>query len=399
MTDTLQRPSLLGGLPGPTAPTLLGPLGTGTLAALRVALVGLLLAALPVLVVWAVDGRAGAPLADALRTAGQLWLVAHGASLQVPEGPVGLTPLGLFALPLVLLVRSGARQARSRPVSSLRAALRLAAGTAVPYAVLALLVANLSGTGDIRPSLPATVTGSVLLALVGIVLGSVREGYWFSEFWSARPARLRRLARATLLASAVLAGAGALRAGGSLAVHGRQAADLAAAGSPGVVGGLALLLLGLSLVPNAVVWAGSWLVGPGFAVGVGTTVGPFGHQLGAVPALPLFAALPAGGVPGWLGALALLVPLTAGALAGRSVQRGLPGAGVRRVVAEAALVGPAAGAAWLLLAALAGGPVGGQRLAEVGPAAWAVGLAVTGLVGLAAALTALILQRRFDGAE
>jgi hypothetical protein len=98
------------------------------------------------------------------------------------------------------------------------------------------------------------------------------------------------------------------------------------------------------------------------------------------------------------------VPLLAGVLAGRRVLADLdlqadeertpepPGHG-RRVL-EAAAVGPVTGAVVTGLAWLSGGAVGGQRLTEVGPSPWRVGLAVAVAVGVGAVLAALL--RRGD---
>jgi len=401
MTETLQRPS--GSSPGPRRPRPTeaprGLVVDGVLTAVRTALLGLLLLAVPVLLVWAADDRAGAGSVEALRTAGQLWLVAHTAPLEVPGGAVGLTPLGLVALPLLLLVRTATRRSQVRSVASVGEAGRLALAIAVPYALLGLLVGVASATDDVRTPLLSCLSGPLLVGLAGAWTGALRPSRLWRAAWLRVPARGRRLLRAALNASAVLAGGGALLVGASLALHLPQAADLAAAGAPGVGGGLALLVLGIALVPNAVVWGAAWLAGPGFAVGVGTAVGPFGHELGAVPAVPLLAALPGSGVATWVGLLALVVPLAGGALAGRSVEGdpGLGDAGLVRAALEAAAAGPVCGLLWLVVAWTSGGPLGGERLVDVGPSPWAVGLAVTGLVAVPAALTALVARRRRIG--
>ncbi len=118
---------------------------------------------------------------------------------------------------------------------------------------------------------------------------------------------------------------------------------------------------------------------------------PFGVSLGAVPALPLLAALPAGG-----GALlpalpALLGPLVAGAVIGAVVLRRLPGGDRRTCAAAAAASGAGAGMALGLAAWLAGGPVGPGRLAVVGPSPWQV--AVAAALELAAAAAAVAWWR------
>ena len=185
-----------------------------------------------------------------------------------------------------------------------------------------------------------------------------------------------------------LLGAGAVLAGGSLAVHARDAADLAAGTGPGVVGGLVLLAVGLALLPNAVVWGACWLAGPGFAVGVGTAVGPFGTAVGPLPALPLLAAVPGGPVPVWVGVLVLAVPVAAGAIGGLVLARRRGGWW------EVLLVGPLAGLLVAVLARLSGGPAGGDRLADLGPSPFRVGAAVALEVTVGALLAGLVAQRR-----
>ena len=398
MTETLQRPSRSSPPARRSRSTgaTRGLPADGALTAIRTALLGLLLLAAPVLLVWVADDRAGASATEALRAAGQLWLVAHTAPLEVPGGSVGLTPLGLLVVPLLLLVRAASRRSQVRRVASVGEAGRLALAIAVPYAVLALLVGAASATDDVRTPLLSSLSGPLLVGLVGACAGALRPSRLWRAAWLRVWARGRRLLRAALLASAVLAGGGALLVGASLALHLPQAADLAAAGDPGVGGGLALLVLGVALVPNAVVWGAAWLAGPGFTVGVGTVVGPFGHELGAVPAVPLLAALPGSGVATWVGLLALLVPVVGGALAGRSVERdpGLAEAGSARTALEAAAAGPVCGVLWFVLSWISGGPLGGQRLVDVGPSPWALGLAVTGLVAVPAALAALVARGR-----
>ena len=373
-----------------TAPS---PLGPGLVAAGWALGVGWVVVAIPVLLAWATDSRSGSGAAAATRTAGQLWLVAHGTSLSVPGGVLGLTPIGLLLLPLLLLHRAGRHSARTLAGSDLRQAAVLVLAICLPYAVAAALVATAAAGGGVQPAPVQALLGALLVALVGAGSGVLREvgpvdvGRWL-------PSRVRRLAVGTATAVGGLLCAGAAVAGISFAVHADRAHALASASDPGVVGGLALLLLGATLVPNAAIWGTAWLAGPGFAVGVGTAVGPFGTSLGPVPALPMLAALPGSAPPAWVGVLGLGVALLAGALAGLLVARRLTTDSTWIAAAEAALVGPSAGAVFALLAALSGGALGGGRLATVGPTPWKVGLAVTVEVGLAAALTAAVAVRR-----
>ncbi len=392
MTSTLDRRPLSRPAPPPrrTAPSALSP---GLIAAGWALGAGLVTLAVPVLLSWAADSRSGSGAAEATRTAAQLWLLGHGAWLSIPGGAVGLTPLGLLALPLLLLHRAGRHATRTHPVATPKQAFQLTLAVAAPYALGAAVVAAVSATHTITPDPVRALLGAFLAAGVGAGSGVLREAGLLAAC-GRLPARARWLGVGTAAAVGLLVAGGALVAGLSLAVHAGRATALAGATDPGLVGGIALLLLGVLLVPNAAVWGLSWTAGPGFAVGVGTSVGPFGTTLGAVPAFPLLAALPGGQTPLWLGVLGLVVPLGAGATAGVLLARRLRISSATTAALEASLLGPTVGMAVAALCALSGGPLGGGRLAAVGPSPWKVGLAVAAEVGLSAAAAAAVAIRR-----
>ena len=311
----------------------------------------------------------------------------------MPAGVVGLTPLGLVALPLLLLHRAGRHSTRSAALPGPREAARLVLAVAVPYALAAALVAASTASGAVRPDQVRALLGALLVAVAGAGSGVLREVGLFGL--AARlPRRLGALAAGSAAALGVLVAGGAAVAGLSLALHARRATELAGATAPGVVGAVALLALGVLLVPNAAVWGLSWTAGPGFAVGVGTSVAPLGTSLGPVPAFPLLAALPSGDVPLWAGAVALAVPVCAGVLGGVLLARRLAISSAATAALEASLLGPGVGLAVTVLCALSGGPLGGGRLSAVGPSPWKVGLAVMVEVALPAAVAAAIVVRR-----
>lgn len=391
MTDTLdrtlERPSLRAGLPRPSRQTTprRHPLTGGLVGALWAALAGLVALAVPVLVAWAADSRSGSGAGDAVRAAGQLWLVTHSTTLTVSGGALGLSPLGLAAVPFLLLARAGAHAARECGVGTWREVGLLAGAVAAPYSVVAAIVASLATSDAVAPAPVQALVGSLVVAALGTCVGAVRAT-------GLRPQvsdRVAALVRGATSAVLVLLAAGALLGAVSLLRHLDDAAELARATAPGVVGGVALLLLGLALVPNAVVFGAAWVAGPGFAIGAGTVVSPLSHELGAVPALPLLAVLPSGPTPALLAAVVLAVPVLAGVLAGRCVTA----AGPLPAARDAALTGPLAGAAMALLCLLAGGPLGDGRLTDVGPTAWVVGLVVAAQVGAVAAATAALRHR------
>jgi hypothetical protein len=399
MTETLQRPAAPAPPQGEPTAFLSRPLVVGAQGALFAAVLGVLVVALPVVAAWAGDPRTSATLADCLRTAGQVWLLAHGAALELPDGRFDLAPLGLALLPLALLARAGRSASVRRRATSVRDAARAAASVALPYALLCAGVAALSATAGLRPSLLSAGLAGLVTGLVGTGAGALRPDRLWRAAWLRLGDRARRTLPAALAAVATVLAGGALLVAGSLLAHFGRAVDLAAATAPGAVGGAGLLVVGLSLVPNAVVWGASWLAGPGFALGTGTAVGPFAHELGAVPALPLLAALPAGSVAAWVGALALTVPVAAGALAGRVLHRRSDAPSRTRAVLDVLVTAGWSGAAMAVLVLLAGGSAGGARLSELGPSASRVGLAVAAEVAVGALAAVVLLRRRTGRAQ
>jgi hypothetical protein len=148
-------------------------------------------------------------------------------------------------------------------------------------------------------------------------------------------------------------------------------------------------------VPNAALWAATFALGPGFAVGAGTTVGPGGVDLGLVPALPALGALPAD-VPAPAGWLVVAGPLAVGIVTGIVLhRRSADGRG--RVVIHALSAAAVAAFSMAVLALLSGGSAGAARLAVIGPVPWQVALATLLEIGLPAMLVAATLSRRSSG--
>ena len=134
----------------------------------------------------------------------------------------------------------------------------------------------------------------------------------------------------------------------------------------GVGEALSYTVVMVLFAPNAALFGVAYLLGPGFAFGVGTTVSPTAVSLGVVPAVPMLAALPADGpTPAWTGALLAVPVLAAGLGAGLAVRRHAPVAHDLAAVRGAA-AGVGAGVLVTVLVAVAGGPLGTGRMADVG---------------------------------
>ena len=385
------------------------------LEALLVVAIGVAIPLAPLTLVWAVHFGFAVDWVVFWRAAVDVWLLGHGvdvtfvldpelaAALGMPAAaePVRVTIalLGFALLTLLLGVRAGGRiDETGHPLI----------GTVTGMVVVAALSVAVTSSvlhDAARPSLMQAALFPALVFGVGIVVGLVRAH-------GSLPGGVASRARSRLddITPALRVGGGAaLRAGiGALALTVAVSAVLVAAlivvgvatqiglyealHTQGV-GGIALTLAQLALLPNLVLWAAAWLFGPGFAIGVGSSVSPVGTSLGPVPALPVFGALPTGEPT--FGFLGLLVPVVAGFLAGAAVRpalaRSLDRVGPLTVLGVGVAGGVVAGALAGFLAAASGGSAGPGRLAEVGPdplvvalvAAAEFGVAIT--LGLAAA--------------
>lgn len=352
-------------------------------------------------------GAHGTPR-DGLRVGALGWLLAHGSGIHVDGVAVTVIPLGLTALAAWAVWRLGHRVGDSvsghgpdadriadgeRDWTVPTAAAAFAAG----YLVVAFVTFRLAATAETAPSLPRVVGWSLLLCatfgLVAISVGSGRAAIWAAfvpaSVRAAGAACLRVLGGYLALSGLVFLVAFALDLGTAVNVMSRlhlSAGD-----------GTVYTALTATLVPNAVVFTGSYLLGPGFAVGVDTLVSPTGVVLGPLPMFPLLAALPANGpTAAWTAYLLALPPLAAAVAVARS-QRRYPTLRWDHGALRGCVGGALAGLLLGLLAVVAGGAVGPGRMREVGPFAFDVLVhAITsfGLGGLVGGVLMTWWQRR-----
>jgi len=352
-------------------------------------------------------GAHGAPR-DGLRVGALGWLMAHGSGVHVAGTAITAMPLALTLLSAVVVWRLGLRLGDSvsghgPDADAIADGMRdwtVPSATAVftvGYATVAAVTHHLASTPATAPSLARTLVWVALLCgLLGgcsIAVGSGRAAIWTSFL----PLSLRAAAAAARRILVWYAAASAVVLGVALVIDWDAAVNVMSQlhTSPGAAA--LLVALCVLVVPNATLFSGSYLLGPGFAVGSHTLVTPTAVVLGPLPMFPLLAALPDDGpTPGWAAALLALPPLVAALAAYRTLGR-YPTARWD----EAALRGVGAGLvcalAFTVLAALSGGAVGPGRMADVGPFVFSVllhGIATFGIGGLLGSLAATLRHRR-----
>jgi len=346
------------------------------------------------------------------RAAVVIWLLGHGVDVTLQLDPATVAALGVaeagepilitIALSGFLLVTALAgvglgKRLREQPHRIL--------GELVAVSVVVVLSLLVTLSAAHPAALPSRWQGALFPGLVfglGVAIGSIG---------ATNPARvkLRRMIADGPQPWLAAAGVG-LRAGlgtiASIMIAASLLTAVALVASYGqvialyeslqaeVLGGIALTLGQLALLPTIVVWAAAWLIGPGFAVGAGSAVSPIAVSLGPLPALPVLGALPQ--EPSPLGFITVLVPVLAAFAAGVALRPRLAAAWHEHADAPGPLAAWSFGSALLaaLVAALgmafvsfvASGAAGPGRLAEVGPDPVTVGLWMLGETFLGVAL-------------
>jgi Family of unknown function (DUF6350) len=411
MTDMMSRPGArdsgtyqapgLGREPGGDAVAAAKPVILSALVAAGACLLtGLLTCAALAVVGWLAETAGGA--SGAVRAGAAVWLVAHKADVTVSGGSVSIAPLGLTLFLAVCLYRGGKFAARVSAADRTKDLMLASAVLAVTYGAGALLIALLTSDQTVKVSPLSAFLGATCLAIVAGTAGVLVESGAAAEIVDATPPGLRDVVPAAVAALLTAVAAAAVLYAVMLAVHFSRVTAMLEALDAGVIGSVVLFAICLALLPNVLLYVVAFLAGPGFQLGVGTSIAPTGVDVGSLPALPLLAATPAdGATPSYLLALTALLPLVAGGVAGLVVvKRGLaaPDAEVLGWDAYALRGGIAAllaAVGLLVLMTLSGGSAGPGRMAAVGiPGA----LSAAGVLGagmaIGAAITAGVVAAR-----
>lgn len=392
-------------------------LGTALLAAIEAVVtvgVGIGIALVPLTLLWGFEYGLQVDWDVFWKATGSVWLVGHGVDVSFLLGSalaestgvsgaadpihVTLAALGFAVVTAWLGARAGRRFAETEHRTT-----GLLVGTAV-VALLGLAVALSSTSAATRPTLwQAVVLPALWFGIPALAASEVcrRRRGMPADAGTQRvidqvdriPAVWRTVAgfglRAGTAASAVVVGVAAVLVGLLLFTSFAEVITLYEQSHAGVIGGIALTVGQLAFLPDFVGWATSWLIGPGFAIGTGSSVSPIATTLGPIPGLPVFGALPTSGHT--FGLVWILVPVIAGFAIGGSMRPRL----VRALgAADSALhralggvvAGLVAGVLTGLIAWVSSGSFGPGRLADVGPHALAVG----GFAALEVGLPAII---------
>lgn len=410
MTDMLSRPGARDGgqshPPGsapdqvtaaPTKPVVVA----AVISAGACLLTGLLTCAAVAVIGWLAATFGGA--SGAIRAGASAWLVAHKAGVTLGSGSLTVAPLGLTLFFAWCLYRGGKSAARSSAADRTQDLILLCGVFAAVYGLGGLIVALLTADGALKVSPLSAFLGCASLAFIAATIGVLVESGAAHDLADATPSGLRDAVPAAAAAVLTVIGIASVLYGVLLAIHFSRITGMLELLDAGVIGSVVLFAICLMLVPNVILYVVSFLAGPGFQLGVGTTIAPTGVDVGNLPALPLLAAVPAdGATPSYLLVLTAVVPLAAGVVAGLVVaRRGLAegeadALGWDAFALRGGISALLAGVMLWVLMALSGGSAGPGRMAAVGipHALSAAGVLAAGMAIGASITAALVASRR-----
>ena len=301
--------------------------------------VGLIIA--PLTLAWFIEGDGQVEWILALRVAVYAFLLACGVPIGFADGEiVGISfdalsltalPLGLTGLIILMAIRIGHRLSAAASLWPAWLGGSLAFG-GISYGA-SLLVADesvLAGTWE-PLYFPALFFGLLLVAssvsgrrfelFEGANGLEAKERIWIRNLFASAYSRLHWSIRTALnpgvrvglsVVAVLIFSSSALIALG-LGFGWVQVIGLYQGLGLSVLGGVMLTIGQLAILPNLIVYGASWISGSGFAIGTGSYVSPFAAELGPLPALPVFAALPTGGFE--RGLIFILIPVLAALIA------------------------------------------------------------------------------------
>jgi len=282
---------------------------------------------------WWIDAGATTDWFGSFRNAIDIWFAMHGVAinfaagtfsgLEIPAFAISVFPLGAALMIFGLGWRSGKRLFGSLELWPAWI------GSGLVYGGLSALLLSLSATKELSPDPVAAYFVPTLVFTGGVVCGSL---------FGALPhtAVKLNLAAERVAGRAFVEGIGekvnwvvrsvaspALRAGTAFVFVMQLISALIFAVlvgynwlnviqlyeqlQGGILGGFSATLMQLAFLPNLTYYVSSWLVGPGFAIGTGSSVSPLGTALGPLPTVPVFGVIPAGDFA--VGMLVLVVPV------------------------------------------------------------------------------------------
>jgi hypothetical protein len=330
------------------------------------------------LIAWATAGSASGSTSDPIRGAVWIWLGAHHLPFQLALPPTSLPgyltflPIGGLVLPFLVI-----RAAFNRAIDRLQGDFHDINGVrlifSAMYAVLLTVLAFFSGSTAVTPQWYLAPIFGFLLCL----LATLSAGYRIN------PSRSLRIA---LRITAIYIGVALVATTLFLILNFTQVKNITISLQPGIFGGILLLFLNILYLPNAAIATAAYFSGTGLAVGAGTIVSPWWYQLGQIPALPLLGILPTSRQP--LALFGVLFFIGLGVLLARWALAN----GIQTLIQSYLFTIALA----TLLAYFGSGALITAEMGAMGVSIWKFVLSIALEIGIGAAATTFIMNKRLS---
>jgi hypothetical protein len=313
------------------------------------------------------------------------WLAAHHVPLGLGTHSFAVLPLLPTALLMVLVARSASRAAGRLHLHEPSQARLVVFPIAGAHAIVGMTIALVLRGGPLTVSPPAAFFGCGAVSALAATIGVVRRCCLLDAALSRVDPVVVRGLRAGAAGVAAMSAAGALVLAFGLVTHWTTATAVFEQTGTELGSEFGMFLLTVAYLPNAIVGALAFAMGPGFTMGT-FSVTPLHLTITKLPPVPLFAAVPEHQSRTLLGLM--IAPLVVGLFLGWACRRIAPRplARLRGVAVAAAVVGGTA----FLLAALTGGRLGGGVFSPVTVPAGLVGAVALGWVLIPAGLVAVL---------
>ncbi len=313
------------------------------------------------------------------------WLAAHHVPLGLGTHSFAVLPLLPTALLMLLVARSASRAAGRLHLHEPSQARLVVFPIAGAHAIVGMTIALVLRGGPLTVSPPAAFFGCGAVSALAATIGVVRRCCLLDAALSRVDPVVVRGLRAGAIGVAAMSAAGALVLAFGLVTHWTTATAVFEQTGSELGSEFGMFLLTVAYLPNAIVGALAFAMGPGFTMGT-FSVTPLHLTITKTPAVPLFAAVPEHQSRMLLGLM--IAPLVVGVFLGWACRRIAPRplGRLRGVAVAAAVVGATA----FLLAALTGGRLGGGAFSPVTVPAGLVGAVALGWVLIPAGLVAML---------
>lgn len=388
-------------------------------------IIGLGALVLPLSILWLVENDPNLEWLAAVRTAADLWLLAHGTHLVVPGATllgisfntfaITILPLGYSLFVYSFAIRLGRKLAATSSLwpGWLAAALIYFAGG---FAITALAQSEVAYPVEWQGTFAPAVTFVGVLIFTSLfakpadlglqhtyaeAIERVKARDWVNARfdnlgWVLRVVTVPALRAGTAVVVALLA-ISAITIAALLAFNWISVIRLYEGMQLSIFGVLLVTVAQLVMLPNFVIMGAAWFTGAGFSIGAGSMISPIGTQVGPMPAVPVFAVLPVGELSS--GLIAIAVPLIASFAATIGVRKYADdirfefASSLSAAMSLGFAIGFVASVEMLVLSLLASGSVGPERLRDFGVNPWMAALFIFIEASLAATLAGFISAR------